>query len=85
MNFPRHHRRGRIEGSQVCHESFDYFAIFHGITAVAELKGPPGTQASDGRQIFHGITAVAELKARHELRADDRLAAFSTASPPWPN
>ena len=39
-------------------------AIFHGITAVAELKGRVGRQLTTiVPLIFHGITAVAELKA----------------------
>ena len=50
--------------------------IFHGITAVAELKVPdlsPGDAVEFG--IFHGITAVAELKVvaqtLHDLIEDD--------------
>ena len=37
-NFPRHHRRGRIEGTHAFAEYRNRPLIFHGITAVAELK-----------------------------------------------
>ena len=61
-NFPRHHRRGRIEGlpSGVVESSLQ--RIFHGITAVAELKEFSLNHGVDRDEIFHGITAVAELK-----------------------
>ena len=39
QHFPRHHRRGRIEGATVAVKGTSPAAIFHGITAVAELKG----------------------------------------------
>ena len=46
-----------------------FFHIFHGITAVAELKVELRIPGYAADEIFHGITAVAELK---ESRAGGR-------------
>ena len=44
--------------------------IFHGITAVAELKGKPRRHRRLAvLSIFHGITAVAELKGPEPAEA----------------
>ena len=64
----------------------DRSGIFHGITAVAELKAASRPRGWGWlRSIFHGITAVAELKGFLGLSPARRILAFSTASPPWPN
>ena len=66
-------------------ESYREKLVFHGITAVAELKPGLGGTEEDRDHVFHGITAVAELKrdlTGGELALEPR---FSTASPPWPN
>ena len=63
-HFPRHHRRGRIEGLFRDRPPNTIPEIFHGITAVAELKALRAKMSALIRvAIFHGITAVAELKA----------------------
>ena len=48
-DFPRHHRRGRIEGRYFLAMGELLENIFHGITAVAELKGY-GREKSDPAQ-----------------------------------
>ena len=62
MSFPRHHRRGRIEAQQIASQELSLAVVFHGITAVAELKRQLRPVVIQPVFVFHGITAVAELK-----------------------
>ena len=60
--------------------------VFHGLTAVAELKHFQKIVELNVRiDVFHGLTAVAELKLITVNLLGVAKLLFSTASPPWPN
>src|SRR5438552_205978 len=61
--FPRPHRRGRIEAIPPRKGEGGVEVVFHGLTAVAELKRSMSAMKLKGSEtVFHGLTAVAELK-----------------------
>src|SRR5437773_780971 len=57
--FPRPHRRGRIEASLYLELGKKAASVFHGLTAVAELKLFAFDKGPGLREVFHGLTAVA--------------------------
>ena len=74
-SFPRPQGRGRIEPlpSLVLHVTPSHSLVFHGLTAVAELKQIPiAHRCRQSVVVFHGLTAVAELKPRARRKGRPR-------------